>query len=311
MKKLVFLIMVLFGFKFSYSQVYYSNYLNGTSVWRYERHYFSISSVGHTGIMVTSYITKYFDGTENYNGYTYYKQYYREKRFGVLYPVYGPTYIREDSNGKFYSLDNIINGVEVEYFDNNLFQNIQNGTPINNIGGLNNPSCSANISYVSIDGLNLKKVESMGYKIEGIGGNYNGGLCSGITYFTLPYPYSPTPHPNTYELLYSYTRNGFTYLENSTGGNYSNYPVPPNTSLNISSFNNHDTKVFPNPTSDKIHIQSKSKIVLIEIFDVQGRKLESVINNDFDYDLTNFISGTYFIKISTESGIQIEKIIKN
>ncbi len=292
----------------SIAQNTYSHYINETSVWRYEAHKYLTGGSTGGGINSVAYVTEYIDGTINFNGYTYYKKYQVFIRFGTLSPTYGPTYIREDSNGKFYSLD-ISNGAETEYFDNNSIQSIQNGTPINNSGNIDPPtSCTATISYITVDGLNLKRVEGIGYKIEGIGGIYKDGMCTGITYSCFHCP--ADLHPNDYELLYSYTKNGSTYIESSTGGDISNYPIP--SYLNLPEYNAVSIKIFPNPTHDKINIQSNSKIEVLEVFDVQGRKLENIILNDFEtkFDFSNYQNGTYFFKFNTELGMITKKIIK-
>ncbi|MFD2892610.1 T9SS type A sorting domain-containing protein [Flavobacterium chuncheonense] len=300
-----FLYIVLFFSNFCISQIYYSHYINETSVWRYEAHRYLTGGMPG-GINSTSYVTEYIDGTSNINGYTYYKKYSIWIRFGVQYPIYGPTYIREGSDGKFYKLDST-NTIETEYFDNNPFQNIQNGTTINDLSTNPIPSCTANVSFIAVGGLNLKKVENVGYKIEGIGGVYGGGICSGITYSCFHCPYDT--HPNNYDLLYSYTKDGSTYYENSTGGSLSNYPVP--SYLSTKSFDTFETKIFPNPTTDIVNIQSDFKIDVIEVFDIQGREIEIILLNDFQAKLNfnNYQKGTYIIKVKTELGTQIKKII--
>ena len=75
-------------------------------------------------------------------------------------------------------------------------------------------------------------------------------------------------------------------------------------------------EVYPNPTNGEITIQSsKDKVQSVEVFDVFGRK-QNVEYNSYgltllrSYGLSNLSAGTYFIKISTETGIVIKKIIK-
>lgn len=310
-----FLYILIFISNLGIAQISFSHYINETSVWRYEAHRYLTQSGcgGMCGINSTAYVTEYIDGTSNINGYTYYKLYAISNRFGIISPVYGPIYIREGSNGKFYFL-NSPNDVETEYFDNNSIQNIQNGSLIDNYGNINPPTlCTADVSYITIGGLSLKKVKSVGYKIEGIAtsrhlnGVLGGGICSGVT---STIQQNGTLRIHDYDLLFSYTKNGSTYVESSTGGNISNYPVP--TYLNTTSYNIDETKIFPNPTSDVINIQSNSKVGLIEVFDAQGRKLENIILNDFEikFDFSNYQKGTYFIKFITDLGIVTKKIIK-
>jgi len=85
-------------------------------------------------------------------------------------------------------------------------------------------------------------------------------------------------------------------------------------------------KIFPNPTSREFKIQSsKYKIQSVEVYDIFGRKLYEY-NNSYGLmvlrsyglttdgvviDLTAFPTGIYFVKITTETGMVIKKVIKN
>jgi hypothetical protein len=69
---------------------------------------------------------------------------------------------------------------------------------------------------------------------------------------------------------------------------------------------------FPNPTKNIVHITSKGNITSVQLFDVQGRVLETMTANDdaVDFDLSEKNSGVYFVKIYTVKGVKVEKIIK-
>lgn len=70
--------------------------------------------------------------------------------------------------------------------------------------------------------------------------------------------------------------------------------------------------IYPNPTNDMIHVKSQSAIQSLQLFDVQGRLLQTRIseNQNETIDLTSKASGVYFVKIATEKGAKIEKVIK-
>lgn len=70
--------------------------------------------------------------------------------------------------------------------------------------------------------------------------------------------------------------------------------------------------LYPNPTKGNININSDNTIKLIELFDVQGRILQTKIesNNNTTLDISNKANGLYFIRITTENGIKVEKVIK-
>jgi hypothetical protein len=50
----------------------------------------------------------------------------------------------------------------------------------------------------------------------------------------------------------------------------------------------------------------------VELYDVQGRVLVSILENDTNcqLDISGKSNGIYFLKIKTESGIKISKIVK-
>jgi len=79
--------------------------------------------------------------------------------------------------------------------------------------------------------------------------------------------------------------------------------------------------VFPNPTTGVLRIRNEELgIRNVDVFDVSGRNLKSKIVNlkseivnlksEIIIDISNLNSGIYFVKISTETGIQTQKIIK-
>ena len=70
--------------------------------------------------------------------------------------------------------------------------------------------------------------------------------------------------------------------------------------------------VYPNPSNGIINIESKSILKSIQLFDVQGRLLQTKLQNDtkVNFDISDKSNGVYFVKITSENGIKIEKIIK-
>ena len=70
--------------------------------------------------------------------------------------------------------------------------------------------------------------------------------------------------------------------------------------------------MYPNPVKNWVTISSKENIKSVSVFDVQGRVLQTqIINNkDVKIDLSSRSDGVYFVKIQTEKGIKVEKIIK-
>ncbi len=70
--------------------------------------------------------------------------------------------------------------------------------------------------------------------------------------------------------------------------------------------------IYPNPTSSFININCNSTIKSVELYDVQGRILETSLKNNSTakLDISEKPMGIYFLKISTENGSKVEKIVK-
>ncbi|MEZ0129387.1 T9SS type A sorting domain-containing protein, partial [Flavobacterium sp. LBUM151] len=70
--------------------------------------------------------------------------------------------------------------------------------------------------------------------------------------------------------------------------------------------------LYPNPTKGNVTINCDNTIKKIELFDVQGRILQTKIenNNNAQLNISNKANGLYFIRITTENGVSVEKVIK-
>ncbi|MFN8274364.1 MAG: leucine-rich repeat domain-containing protein [Flavobacteriaceae bacterium] len=71
--------------------------------------------------------------------------------------------------------------------------------------------------------------------------------------------------------------------------------------------------VTPNPAAHFVSVKANNLIKSVEVYDIQGRIIQmSIINkNESKLDINSYSAGTYFIKIVTEKGTQMQKLIKN
>jgi len=71
-------------------------------------------------------------------------------------------------------------------------------------------------------------------------------------------------------------------------------------------------KVYPNPVSDRLIIESDTEIKFLKIFDMQGRILSAVnINSQkYEFDFSRFAKGTYLVTVITERNSSNTLIIK-
>ncbi len=70
--------------------------------------------------------------------------------------------------------------------------------------------------------------------------------------------------------------------------------------------------IYPNPVTDKINIGSKHLMGSIEVYDAQGRIIQTIINKSIEhsFDISSYRTGIYFIKVKTEKGSAVFKVLK-
>lgn len=272
-----------------------SNYIDETSEWRSFR--------GGWGESI--YSTFYVDGTEIFNGITYYKTYRNDHKietnifFGgttITDETVGPSYLRE-YNGQFLFY-NISSNSETIWFDNQALMNTQIGDTFS----FQNTNCTVeSISTVLLGSVPLKKITGLntqGYTgaIEGIG--EIGAVCSaGIEYTSY---------------LTCYTKQGNTIQFGNLDCSLFPIPVRVNLSTNSNTFSENELSIFPNPTNGIIKVKSKLLNVNYKIYDIRGALIkEEVFDNELQtIDISNYLNGIYILKIENENYTVSRKIVK-
>ena len=96
-----------------------------------------------------------------------------------------------------------------------------------------------------------------------------------------------------------------------TAGN-PNVQLSSSCSLKEVAFEDKTVSAYPNPVVNQIHIQSDENIISVQVYDIQGRLVEErvVAGKDLMIDLAKSETGIYFVRISTDSGMKVEKVIK-
>ncbi len=71
--------------------------------------------------------------------------------------------------------------------------------------------------------------------------------------------------------------------------------------------------IYPNPAGEKLYIETEVEIEEVSIFDIYGRRqeLSAVSCQTSAIDVSGLKSGIYFVKINTEEGNIVKRIIKN
>lgn len=74
----------------------------------------------------------------------------------------------------------------------------------------------------------------------------------------------------------------------------------------------NSVKIYPNPSNALVNIKSDFNIKSIQLYDVQGRILQTNIveENTTTLDIASKAKGVYFLKVVTDRGIKVEKLVK-
>lgn len=284
---------------FCYSQIYYSNYLDETCQWKY-------NNVAATPFYIEKmYRTVYYEGTVNYNGYTYYKEkfltlfeYYDYNGSFVSSTLFNPleyNLIREDATGKIYRRPYAQLDTEVLVLDNQTIINAQVGDNLPSTPDFFFGICEIlTINTITIDDLSLKHLIGAGGPatgiVEGIG-VVSQSCASGGS-------------------LVCFSKQGETVQFQPIECDL--FPSPE--ALSIPDLQLTKVLIFPNPISSSFTIKSnKSMIKKIKLCDVQGRILKIVQLNQMTsvINISDFAKGTYIVLIEIEEGVVKEKIIKH
>ena len=98
-----------------------------------------------------------------------------------------------------------------------------------------------------------------------------------------------------------------------------NFPIETNMAnttfqaLNTPGFEiDESISVYPNPTNSIVTITSNNSMQSVQLYDVQGRLLQTqIINNpSTTVDLSQQSNGIYFVKVVSDQGIKVEKVVK-
>jgi len=75
---------------------------------------------------------------------------------------------------------------------------------------------------------------------------------------------------------------------------------------------NGSVVIYPNPVKDKFTISSEDKIKSVELFDMSGRLISTALINDKKYtgDIHSLNKGIYIIRVYTDKGTIVQKIVK-
>lgn len=91
-----------------------------------------------------------------------------------------------------------------------------------------------------------------------------------------------------------------------------NANITTNVGVNVLN-NNSAIKIYPNPITNFVNVNSTETIENIELVDISGRRIkliEEINNKEFKLNMSNFVTGIYFLRISTNQQTYIHKVAK-
>ncbi len=70
---------------------------------------------------------------------------------------------------------------------------------------------------------------------------------------------------------------------------------------------------FPNPSNGIFNLKATSQITNVEVYDLNGRVLQTILLNDFTHkiDLSSQVTGIYLLKVTTNTGANVLEIKKD
>jgi len=68
--------------------------------------------------------------------------------------------------------------------------------------------------------------------------------------------------------------------------------------------------LYPNPAEDFIYLKVSQPAQRVDIYDMQGRLLKSILNSAEHIDISDFRNGLYFLRVSTKDKTWIQKFVK-
>jgi PKD repeat protein len=91
-----------------------------------------------------------------------------------------------------------------------------------------------------------------------------------------------------------------------------NVIAPPiTTGINNEVISSSDVRIYPNPTSTQLTIDTQLKIDKLTVTDITGKTITSISLKSNVIDVSSLANGIYFIKVEGEGQTIIEKFIKN
>jgi hypothetical protein len=94
---------------------------------------------------------------------------------------------------------------------------------------------------------------------------------------------------------------GEPVINNSTGTG---------TGISAKTIANGSLNLYPNPAADNIRLQGFEGIRHVEITNLSGQVLKSIVTSETNVNISNLSTGIYFVKVTHQGGVNVLKFVK-
>ena len=72
----------------------------------------------------------------------------------------------------------------------------------------------------------------------------------------------------------------------------------------------NNVSVYPNPVADVLNISFNGEIRYVEVYDLVGRMVQRIAGNVNQISTNEMETGIYVVRVATENGVHVQKIVK-
>lgn len=99
------------------------------------------------------------------------------------------------------------------------------------------------------------------------------------------------------------------FRDNGKFGSQATYMIDVTSLVNVEDFTN-ETAIYPNPATDEINITTDNQVQRVEIFNMQGQLVKVETGDVTSISVKSLANGLYTLKLTTDNGVSMHKIIK-
>lgn len=81
-------------------------------------------------------------------------------------------------------------------------------------------------------------------------------------------------------------------------------------SVGIDDMAENNVSVYPNPVADVLNISFNGEIRYVEVYDLVGRMVQRIAGNVNQISTNEMETGIYVVRVATENGVHVQKIVK-